>query len=141
MELNMSTFEARLSSCPGGRCSQIRRKSHASSRPWLKLGSSCFPEVWRLAFGVLGVHIRIPCIRLLSIPVLLTAPLLAPGCASPNVNPASPRAHTGYLDLYAEFSGELNWDVQRLDAIANGFKRVFYDLNPLEGRILRLAFA
>ncbi len=72
---------------------------------------------------------------------LLAAEFLACGCASPNINPSSPRTHTGYIDLYADFSSELSWDVQRCDANANTFDKVFYQLEPLEGRILRLAFA
>ena len=71
----------------------------------------------------------------------LAALLLAFGCASPDVNPTSPGPHTGYVDLYADFSGELSWDVQQFDTNAGTFKKAFYNLRPLEGRILRLAFA
>jgi len=79
--------------------------------------------------------------RLAGLAGTLAAWLLPFGCASPNVNPASPRTNTGYIDLYADFSGELSWDVQRFDVTANGFKKLFYDWDPVEGRILRLAFA
>jgi len=63
------------------------------------------------------------------------------GCASPNVNPPTPRAHTGYVDLYAESGDTLAWDVRRFDAAANQFKTVFSELDPTEDGMLRLAFA
>jgi hypothetical protein len=71
----------------------------------------------------------------------LAAGLLAFGCASPDVNPKSPRSHTGYVDLYANITNALSWDVQRFDTRTKDFGPVYFDLDPLEGRILRLAFA
>lgn len=63
------------------------------------------------------------------------------GCASPNVNPSTPRASTGYMDLYAESGDTLAWDIRRFDAAANQFKTVFSELDPTEDGMVRLAFA
>ena len=72
---------------------------------------------------------------------ILLCVILGFGCASPNVNPASPRPNVGYLDLYAETPDELSWDVREFVAEGKAFKRLFYELDPLPGRILRLALA
>jgi hypothetical protein len=40
--------------------------------------------------------------------------LFAAGCASQNVDPAKPHAHTGYIDFVAE-DDDLSWQVDRLD--------------------------
>ena len=50
---------------------------------------------------------------------------LITGCASPNVNPPQARAKTGYVDLYADSSGELSWQVARFDPPTQGFRSVF----------------
>jgi hypothetical protein len=65
--------------------------------------------------------------------------LIAAGCASPNVNPPTPRAHTGYVDFFAD-DEKLYWQV---DQIGPGEKtnQVFAQFAPLEEHILRLAFA
>src|SRR6266849_10169224 len=94
-------------------------RSDRNSR-WV-LTSARFVGVVRLA-GILGVA------------------FLVSGCASPNVNPSAPRASTGYVDFYAKWREPLAWDVRRFDAKTEAFKKVFYDLDPLEGRILRLSF-
>ena len=62
--------------------------------------------------------------------------LLAGGCASPNVNPASARLHTGYVDFYAVDADNLWWDIT--DVKQN--KKVFYEFGPVQEPILRLAF-
>jgi hypothetical protein len=62
--------------------------------------------------------------------------LLAGGCASPNVNPASARPHTGYVDFYAVDADNLWWDVTDI----NRNKKVFYEFGPVQEPILRLAF-
>ncbi len=62
--------------------------------------------------------------------------LLAGGCASPNVNPANARPHTGYVDFYAVDADNLWWDVT--DIKRN--KKVFYEFGPVQEPILRLAF-
>jgi len=66
--------------------------------------------------------------------------LLAVGCRSPNVNPASPQPQVGYVDLYAEAPADLSWSVHELREERKDSTKIFYDLDPLPGRILRLAF-
>jgi hypothetical protein len=73
--------------------------------------------------------------------VLAAALLILTGCASPNVNPPQPRANTGYVDFYAVTTEPVCWDVSRFDEREQNFKRVFSQLKPPEGQILRLAFA
>jgi hypothetical protein len=62
--------------------------------------------------------------------------LLAGGCASSNLNPASTRPHTGYVDFYAVNADDLCWDIT--DVKRN--KKAFYEFNPVKEPILRLAF-
>jgi hypothetical protein len=62
--------------------------------------------------------------------------LVAGGCASPNVNPASARHGMGYVDFYATDADNLYWDVTDLKQN----KKVFYKFDPLGEPILRLAF-
>jgi hypothetical protein len=62
------------------------------------------------------------------------------GCASRNVNPAAPSAHTGYVDLYAEPDADLCWHVERFDAGKGRFLVDYSDVKYLEGPVLRLAF-
>jgi hypothetical protein len=71
---------------------------------------------------------------------LAAAGLFITGCASPNVNPPGARANTGYVDFYADSSGELSWEVARFDDRKQGFRSVFSKLEPPPGRVLRLAF-
>ena len=72
--------------------------------------------------------------------MLAAAGLFITGCASPNVNPPQARAKTGYVDFYADSSGELSWQVARFDARTQGFRSVFSEFEPPPGRVLRLAF-
>jgi hypothetical protein len=65
--------------------------------------------------------------------------LIVAGCASPNVNPPTPRAHTGYVDFFADDDG-LYWQVDQIEADGKA-KQVFYQFAPLNEHILRLAFA
>lgn len=66
------------------------------------------------------------------------AGLIAAGCASPNVNPPTPRAHTGYVDFFAD-DENLYWQVDQIEA--NGkTKQAFALFDPLHEHILRLAF-
>ena len=67
--------------------------------------------------------------------------LIITGCASPNVNPPQARAKTGYVDLYADPSVALSWDVGRFEDRTQDFKDVFSELDPPQGGILRVAFA
>lgn len=62
--------------------------------------------------------------------------LLAGGCASSNVNPASARPHTGYVDFYAVNADDLYWDITDV----NRNKKAFYEFGPVKEPILRLAF-
>ena len=71
---------------------------------------------------------------------LAAVSLFAIGCASPNVNPTQARAKTGYVDFYADSSGELSWQVARFDDHTQGFRSVFSELEPPPGRVLRVAF-
>jgi len=73
--------------------------------------------------------------------LVLAMALLLPGCATKNVNPPQARAHTGYVDLHASPPGGLSWEVSCHDDRAQAFKRVFSELKPPAGGILRLAFA
>src|ERR1035441_1154472 len=72
--------------------------------------------------------------------MLAAAGLLVAGCASPNVNPPQARAKTGYVDFYADSSGELSWQVARFDDHTQGFRSVFSEFEPPPGRVLRVAF-
>jgi hypothetical protein len=72
--------------------------------------------------------------------MLAAAGLLVAGCASPNVNPPRARAKTGYVDFYADSSGELSWQVARFDDRMQGFRGVFSEFEPPPGRALRLPF-
>ena len=69
------------------------------------------------------------------------AALLISGCASPNVNPLHPRANTGYVDFHADSSPDLAWEVACFDEGTQAFQKVFSDLTPPAGGVLRLAFA
>jgi hypothetical protein len=73
--------------------------------------------------------------------LMLTAvSLLVTGCASSNVNPPHARVKTGYVDFYADSSGELSWQVARFDDRKQSFQSVFSEFEPPPGRALRLAF-
>jgi hypothetical protein len=76
---------------------------------------------------------------LITLSLLLVA-LVVAGCASPNVNPVQARARTGYVDFYADSSGELSWQVACFDGHTQSFKSVFSEFEPPPGRALRLAF-
>lgn len=73
--------------------------------------------------------------------MLAAVALFITGCASPNVNPTQARAKTGYVDFYAESSGELSWQVACFDDRTESFRNVFSELEPPPGPVLRLAFA
>jgi hypothetical protein len=74
--------------------------------------------------------------KIKSLLALAVLGLLAGGCASPNVNPASARSNTGYVDFYADDADNLWWDIT--DVKRN--KKVFYEFGPVQEPILRLAF-
>jgi len=61
--------------------------------------------------------------------------LVAGGCASPNVNPPKAKAGMGYVDFYCADADGLYWDITD----TNTQKKVFYDFNPFNEQILRVA--
>lgn len=63
--------------------------------------------------------------------------LVVGGCASPNVNPASARPHTGYVDFYVTNTNDVYWDITDLKTN----KKIYYKFAPFEESILRLALA
>ena len=63
------------------------------------------------------------------------------GCATGNVNPATPRPNTGYVDFRTNPSGDFYWQVARLDERTQGFKKIFSDFRPPAGGGLRLALS
>jgi hypothetical protein len=65
--------------------------------------------------------------------------LMAAGCASPNVDPPTPRAQTGYVDFFAD-DENLYWQVDQVEA-GGKTKQIFSLFAPLNEHILRLAFA
>jgi len=74
--------------------------------------------------------------KVTSFPALVLLGLLAGGCASPNLNPASARPGTGYVDFYAVNADDLSWDITDVKRD----KKVFYEFDPVKESILRLAF-
>ncbi len=67
--------------------------------------------------------------------------LLAAGCASPDVNPKTPKAKTGYVDIYCPENAGIDWEVRAAVNGTSKFDTIFSDLNPVDGGILRLAFS
>jgi hypothetical protein len=67
--------------------------------------------------------------------------IIAYGCADPNVDPPQPRPNTGYIDLYSPTDAELCWNVSERHGAGTHFRTVFSDVKPIEGDVLRLAFA
>jgi hypothetical protein len=63
---------------------------------------------------------------------------LSTSCKTANVDPATPRPNTGYVDFYAPSETELSWDVERINPKTGKSKRLFFDVEPLQGRILRI---
>ena len=72
--------------------------------------------------------------------LITTIALFVMGCASPNVNPSRAKTDTGYVDIYSEEGDALAWEVKRFDDKAQDFKRVFMDVEPPPGGVVRLAF-
>ena len=60
------------------------------------------------------------------------------GCASNNVDPATPRAGTGYVDFYSDHP-DLSWQVEELRE-GKRAAEVFAEFTPLKEPVLRLAF-
>jgi len=91
------------------------------SRRWQQGKGNRFRQLWLLA-------------------VALAEGLLV-GCASLNVNPTMPKANIGYVDFFSDSAEDLYWEVRQLNTATSKFEPVFSRLKPIEGRILRLAFA
>jgi len=70
---------------------------------------------------------------------LAIAGLAITSCSSPNPNPSSPQANTGYVDFYTDESLQLAWEVKRLDERTGELRTVFSKYRPLPGTLLRLA--
>src|SRR5262249_54928634 len=70
---------------------------------------------------------------------LVALAVAAFGCASPNVNPPVPKAHTGYVDVFVSPPEALAWEVRMYGATTNKFKTLYFDVRPVEGGVLRLA--
>ena len=65
--------------------------------------------------------------------------LLAPGCATKDVNPPQARAHMGYVDFHAPADEELSWQVGCFDDQTKTFKLLYLEYEPPADGILRLA--
>lgn len=63
--------------------------------------------------------------------------LAAGGCASLNVNPLVAKPGMGYVDFYCDDADGLYWDITDTKT----GKKVFYDFNPFNEQILRVALA
>jgi hypothetical protein len=110
-----------MSLSPSSHCARSARSGHAPEQP----------AGWPAASP--GAASR----RLSSLPVF--ALLVVAGCGTPNVNPAAPKANTGYVDFYTEASLELSWEVKLAESKIGKWKTAFSEFNPIEGTILRLA--
>jgi len=65
--------------------------------------------------------------------------LLLSACASRNVNPPAPKAHTGYVDIHSQPAMGISWDVLYAKPGSDDFKRAYSDVKPVEGGPLRIA--
>jgi len=74
-----------------------------------------------------------------AVAVSLLAGLMVAGCTTPNVNPLSPRANTGYVDFYTDEDLDLCWEVKRADEGTGEMQTVFSEFKPIQGNTLRLA--
>ena len=61
------------------------------------------------------------------------------GCGTPDVNPALPRARSGYVDFYTDSPLGLSWKVKRAAEPNGPLRAVFSQFEPVAGNILRLA--
>jgi len=67
---------------------------------------------------------------------MATVIMVAGGCSSPDVNSSTAQHGMGYVDFYADDADNLYWDVTDLKTN----KKVYFEFDPLEEPILRLAF-
>jgi hypothetical protein len=75
------------------------------------------------------------------IATLAAVAMLGFGCASPNVNPPRPKAHTGYVDFDLAVADELALEVREYRSGTNSFKTLYFDVRPVQNEPLRLALA
>ena len=78
-------------------------------------------------------------LRLSALGLVASATLALTGCGTPNPNPSTPHANTGYIDFYTDSNLELSWQVHRFDAQSAELEDVFSKFDPVEGTVLRLA--
>jgi hypothetical protein len=78
--------------------------------------------------------------RLLSLGLIVGWCLTLAGCATTkDVNPAGPKANTGYVDFHTDFDSDLSWEIKRSDLQTGAMKTVYSEFEPLPGSVLRLA--
>ncbi len=85
------------------------------------------------------MRIHWPSVRVLFLAGPALAAALA-GCASPDVNPAAPKARTGYLDLYTGDPAPVSWKVQDCVPGTQKFHDAFTQIDPIDTPIIRLGF-
>jgi hypothetical protein len=71
-------------------------------------------------------------------PILFACLLALTGCATSNVNPPAARPKTGYVDIYKDFPDPVSWEVSRFDVSRRQYQRLYFVVEPLPERILRL---
>ena len=120
----------RLDSAERGITSSLSQRERAGVRGRRAHGSGLRPKT----------NFR-PILKTIQFLLTLTAiGLFVAGCATPNVNPPQARANTGYVDFHADASAGLSWEVARWEDHKREFQRVFWELEPPPGGVLRLAF-
>ncbi len=71
--------------------------------------------------------------------LILVIGLTNSGCSTANVNPASPRANTGYVDFYTDSDLDLSWEIKCADERTGEMRTLFSEFKPVQGNIVRLA--
>jgi len=61
------------------------------------------------------------------------------GCSTQEVNPAAPRAGSGYVDFYTDSDMDLSWDVKCADEKTGEMQTIYSQMKPAAGTILRVA--
>ena len=87
----------------------------------------------------MAVAVMIQLRTIQSLPLLAVLGLCLAGCTTPNASPPQARANTGYVDLHAESSDGLCWEVYRYDERKQDFARLYSKLDPPPNEVLRLA--
>jgi hypothetical protein len=73
--------------------------------------------------------------------VALAGCLALASCATPNPNPPTPAANTGYVDFYTDTSLDLCWEVKLVDETSGEMRTLYSEMKPVPGTVLRLAEA